>query len=177
MIRTRRIVSVACPRYSRLDPTAIAVAVGLLLLGLIVSRTQAQPAASYRPVVVGVIETGARLVVRAVSANGEIVGATRKPGIGHRGFLWSAGRREDVGGPTGTDWSAAHGINRAGVVVGSANTARAIRAFLVARPGGMRDLGTLPGDTGSEAFAINDSNEIAGYSTGPRGVQAVLWHA
>src|SRR5262249_24455980 len=155
----RRIVAVTCPRYSALDRTVIAVALGLLLIGLIVSRTQAQAAASYRPVVVGVIETGARLVVRAVSSNGQIAGATGTPGVGHRGFLWSAGRREDVAGPTGTDWSAAHGINRAGIVVGSANTARAIRAFLFARPGGMRDLGALPGDTGSEAFGINDSNE------------------
>jgi uncharacterized membrane protein len=33
----------------------------------------------------------------------------------------------------------------------------------------------LAGDTGSEAFAINDEGELVGTSTGPSGSTAVLW--
>ena len=36
-------------------------------------------------------------------------------------------------------------------------------------------LGTLPGDSGSEAFGINRRNEVVGYSSGPAGIEAVLW--
>jgi probable HAF family extracellular repeat protein len=39
----------------------------------------------------------------------------------------------------------------------------------------MRDLGTLPGDAASEAFAINNSGDIVGYSSGPSGIRAVVW--
>ena len=39
----------------------------------------------------------------------------------------------------------------------------------------MRNLGTLPGDTSSEATAINNAGDVVGYSNGPRGVRAFLW--
>ncbi len=39
----------------------------------------------------------------------------------------------------------------------------------------MRDLGTLPGHTTSEAVDINNSGQVAGYSSGPRGTRAFLW--
>ena len=43
------------------------------------------------------------------------------------------------------------------------------------KSGGVRDLGTLPGDTSSEASAINNNGDVVGYSKGPRGMRAFLW--
>jgi len=37
------------------------------------------------------------------------------------------------------------------------------------------DLGTLPGDSASEARAISDDGVVVGFSSGPRGTRAVLW--
>jgi probable HAF family extracellular repeat protein len=39
----------------------------------------------------------------------------------------------------------------------------------------MQDLGTLPGDTHSDAFSINTRGEVVGYSSGPVGARAFLW--
>ncbi|MBA3881955.1 MAG: hypothetical protein H0X73_04375 [Chthoniobacterales bacterium] len=39
----------------------------------------------------------------------------------------------------------------------------------------MRDLGKLPGDTSSEAVAINNSGDVVGYSAGQDGTRAFLW--
>jgi len=36
------------------------------------------------------------------------------------------------------------------------------------------DLGTLPGDSSSEAVAINAAGDVVGYSKGPRGLRAFL---
>jgi probable HAF family extracellular repeat protein len=41
--------------------------------------------------------------------------------------------------------------------------------------GAVHDLGTLPGDRGSEATAINNSGQVVGSSSGPSGIRAVLW--
>jgi probable HAF family extracellular repeat protein len=41
--------------------------------------------------------------------------------------------------------------------------------------GNIRDLGTLPGDTSSEASAIDNNGDVVGYSKGPRGMRAFLW--
>jgi probable HAF family extracellular repeat protein len=39
----------------------------------------------------------------------------------------------------------------------------------------MRDLGTLPGDTTSQALSVNNRGVIVGESCGAQGCRAVLW--
>jgi probable HAF family extracellular repeat protein len=49
------------------------------------------------------------------------------------------------------------------------------RAVLWAKTGQIHDLGTLPGDTSSEASALNNNGVVVGYSKGPQGMRAFLW--
>ena len=50
------------------------------------------------------------------------------------------------------------------------------RAVLWTKTGNIRDLGTLPGDTSSEASGINNNGDVVGYSKGPHGMRAFLWN-
>jgi probable HAF family extracellular repeat protein len=121
--------------------------------------------------------------VRGLNAAGEVVGTVRSQS-GKRGFRLgvfespdSPTRSERLDGFFGADASAANAINPQGAVAGGSNTATGIRAFLWTRNGGFRDLGTLPGDAGSEALGINRHEEVVGYSSGPNGIEAVLWES
>jgi probable HAF family extracellular repeat protein len=55
--------------------------------------------------------------------------------------------------------------------VGTANTARGMRAFTWSKKVGLRDLGGLPGAESSTAYAINNQGDVAGAS----GSHAVVW--
>ena len=50
-----------------------------------------------------------------------------------------------------------------------------MRAFLWTKGAGMQNLGVLPGGTSSQAFAINDSQEVVGSSTSSAGNRAFVW--
>lgn len=69
----------------------------------------------------------------------------------------------DLGSLGGTQ-GLAIGINELGVIVGGSNLAgdQQVHSFLWF--GRMQDLGTLPGDTNSLAYNINDKNQIVGLS-------------
>ena len=73
---------------------------------------------------------------------------------------------DPFGGPTNESY--ANGINRTGKVVGTGLVASgdAFNGFIYSN-GVSRNLGTLPGGINSEAFAINDRNQVVGIADKP----------
>lgn len=66
-------------------------------------------------------------------------------------------------GIIGGTWSRAHAINDRGEVVGASCTSDCLAtAFYWTEAGGMQSLGTLPGFSRSEAYAINNRSQIFG---------------
>lgn len=100
--------------------------------------------------------------------------------------LWQDGQVIDLGNIGGHGWNTPTFINNQGQIVGFANQsgdlvngqlALNFHAFLWTKDGGMRDLGTLPGDAISEALGINESGQIVGLSFGAgfSNPRAFLW--
>lgn len=105
----------------------------------------------------------------AVAADGTVVGANALDGF-YRAFRIDGGI--DELGTLGGGESIASDINRHGLIVGYSHTVSDdLRAFLWTEGGTdgvpnnpeMRDLGTL-GGAESQAYAINDSNQVTGYA-------------
>ena len=115
---------------------------------------------------------------RSINLRGEVAGrAGSLSGTDTRAVLWTLGGIESLGTMPRGDYSAAFDINDFGTVVGSANTATAVRGFRWTRATGMRLLPVLVGDTGSEAFGINNGGTAVGYSSGRQRAVAVRWPA
>jgi probable HAF family extracellular repeat protein len=98
--------------------------------------------------------------------------------------LWQDGNPTpiDLGSLGGVAWNTPMAINERGDVIGFANASAAAgggfdaHAFLWTHRHGMRDLGTLPGDTFSQALGINDRREIVGTSCDADfNCRAVVW--
>lgn len=124
----------------------------------------------------------------AVNDRGQIVGISGlcDQAVGRysaiHAVLWQDGRTIDLGNLGGVAWNTPMAINEFGVVVGFANVPGGrspgsfhAHAFVWSAAAGMRDLGTLPGDSISEALGINDEGLIVGESCGASGCRAVLW--
>ncbi len=86
-------------------------------------------------------------------------------------LLWQNGTPSDLGNLGGTAWNTPMAINNQGQIVGFSDLAGDqggsnpnFHAFLWIRPGPMQDLGTLSGDSISEALGINVSQQIVGVS-------------
>jgi probable HAF family extracellular repeat protein len=87
--------------------------------------------------------------------------------------LWENGTVVDIGSLGGAGWNTPVAINNRGQVAGFSDLPGDVsggvltpnfHAFLWTGEGGIRDLGTLPGDSISEATGINDQGQIVGVS-------------
>jgi probable HAF family extracellular repeat protein len=124
----------------------------------------------------------------AINDRGQIVGISGKcdQAVGRysalHAVMWQHHRVIDLGNLGGAAWNTPMAINEHGVVVGFANVPGGANpgrfhahAFVWTKVAGMRDLGTLPGDTTSQALSVNNRGVIVGESCGAQGCRAVLW--
>jgi len=168
---------------------AVFALVGVGMLQLLQSGTWA--AEGYTIQDISVADT-----IKAAGPNLSGQAAIRSGFVSARGFLSAPGMVNDVGQLPGGRELFVNGINDAGIVVGAANTVAGMRpcrnplagtpppgqcpvstthAVMWTKSGGLRDLGVLPGDTASQAYAVNNPGAVVGYSSGPRGMRAFLW--
>src|SRR4030095_6599617 len=86
--------------------------------------------------------------------------------------LWENGVPTLIPTLGGVAWNTPAAINNKGEVAGFANTPGGTpggshqHAFFWTKTGGVQDLGTLPGDTRSLAFGINEDAQVVGLSIG-----------
>jgi probable HAF family extracellular repeat protein len=94
--------------------------------------------------------------------------------------IWENGRVTDIGSLGEVTWNTPMAINQRGDVAGFAAMPGSdpddpiLHAFLWTKRDGIRDLGTLPGDTISEAHGINERRQVVGLSCGAT-CRAFLW--
>jgi probable HAF family extracellular repeat protein len=92
--------------------------------------------------------------------------------------LWQNGQPTEIPNLGGNAWNTPTAINKSGEVAGfSETTEGAIHAFVWTQSSGIaQDLGTLPGDSLSLAYAMNEFGLIVGQSIDANGnSRAVLW--
>jgi probable HAF family extracellular repeat protein len=110
-----------------------------------------------------------------INDNQQIVGWGGISGQTHA-FLWQVGGGvpTDLGVLPGGMESIANALNKTGQVAGASDGHAALWTST-----GITDLGTRPKDTGSQAFALNNSSQVqvVGYSLAASGINwhAVLW--
>jgi probable HAF family extracellular repeat protein len=111
-----------------------------------------------------------------INARGQVVGFSNLAGGPSHAFLWQEGAMRDLGTLGGVE-SQARGVNNWGQVVGVAGTPQVgvTHAFLWQAGAAMRDLGTLPGDSFSDANAINDRGQVVGESSSGSAFRAFTW--
>jgi probable HAF family extracellular repeat protein len=106
-------------------------------------------------------------IAYGINNSGQIVGSARLPGGEEtNAMLWSGGSIINLGA-LGNGASVAQGINDAGQVVGSSqipDSASGVTHAFLWNDGTMTDLGVLNGAFWSGAEAINDADQIVGWS-------------
>ncbi|MHC5723864.1 MAG: hypothetical protein ACYTXY_06815, partial [Nostoc sp.] len=135
----------------------------------------------------GTLPGGSDSYPEAINNSGQIAGIYRNNDSAYNGFLYSDGKMTDLGTLPGGSDSYLGAINNSGQIVGTSSTSMydketsydLVTAYFenqertVYRPeshaflyqnGNMSDLGTLPGDTDSNATSINNSGQIVGDS-------------
>jgi len=103
-----------------------------------------------------------------INGSGQIAGGSCSPdrSVCHAFFWSTTAGTVDLGTLGGTN-SSPSALNDLGQVVGTSDLANGSHhAFLWSNATGMQDLGTLDTDTDSMAFAINNSGQVTGSSSG-----------
>ena len=163
------------------------------LLALLFTRTVRAADPQYLIIDLGTLPGGNESSGADINNSGQVTGySTIAGGISHA-FLFSDGSMQDLGTLSGPNGSSGFGINDAGEVAGWSNLDSGdpnlafggTHAFLYSG-GSMIDLGELPGgidtsNNSSEAFAINNSGQVTGYSSfsylNGSGIHAFLFSA
>ncbi|MGA9966386.1 MAG: DUF3466 family protein [Terriglobales bacterium] len=126
----------------------------------------------------GVLYGDSSSTALGINDRGEVVGVSTG-GLGSHAFLWARSSGMRLLAKPGESATEARAVNNAGAVVGvtvaASKGSSGDTAFLWTDHNGVIPLGTLPGDTASEATRINDSGQVVGSSSGSRGTRAVLW--
>lgn len=142
--------------------------------------------ASYTVIDLATLAQGALTVVRGPNSSGNVVGGgkvastssvTTKVTGARNGLVLGNGLLQQINGPASGDYTTVFGINDVGSVVGGANTASALRAFVRRQDGATTELSPLAGDSSSNAFGVNNFGQAAGFSSGTGGERAVVWAA
>jgi probable HAF family extracellular repeat protein len=113
--------------------------------------------------------------VNAINNSGQAVGEAAFADQQFPAVLYSNGTVQNLGTISGP-WSAATGINDSGVIAGSTNTPNNLRAFIEIN-GVMQSIGLLPNGVYSDATAINNNNQIAGYGDIHTGVSLAMMYS
>ena len=151
------------------------VALFVSALSLAYVGIDARPAAAanitYTPEILSGFEATEGLsIARGVNTSGQVVGQSPKrfpnvtPPLQSRAFFWDGGSIEDLGTLGGLS-GAARGINDTGQIVGFSRPLDTSnqQAFVTSAADGttqLEALGALPGFPSSEAFAINEPEQI-----------------
>src|SRR5262245_1739922 len=124
-----------------------------------------------------------------INDKGQVIGisgacGTAVGGVAARhAVLWENGKPIHLGNLGGVAWNTPMALNERGDIVGFSNVSKDdgavfnAHAFLWTRGHGIQDLGTLPGDSISQALGINEQRQIVGISctAGFASCRAFLW--
>lgn len=142
----------------------------------------AATAQTYRMVELATLSQGNASIVRGPNGAGTGVGGghlvdARSASGQRRGLVFEPGSTQQITGLAPGEDTVVFGINDTGALVGSSNTALAIRGFVGTRAGAIKELPPLGGDNASAAYALNNIGQAVGFSSGAGGQRAVLWEA
>ena len=124
-----------------------------------------------------------------INDKGQVIGisgacGTAVGGVSARhAVLWEKGKPIHLGNLGGVAWNTPMALNERGDIVGFSNVSEDdgavfnAHAFLWTRGRGIQDLGTLPGDSISQALGINEQRQVVGISctAGFASCRAFLW--
>jgi probable HAF family extracellular repeat protein len=139
-------------------------------------------AQTYRMVELATLAQGNASIVRGPNGAGTGAGGghlvdARSASGQRRGLVFEPGSTQQITGLAPGEDTVVFGINDTGALVGTSNTALAIRGFVGTRAGAVRELPPLGGDNASAAYALNNIGQAVGFSSGAGGQRAVFWDA